>query len=124
MATWTYETMITPLIPHTIMEKGYADGVHKIYRIRPIADYVLHDNTMDFPAIDENTMEVIGTKFGYSPSSVYVTCGANYDFTTHTVTDENGNTYTAYGDRDFFAKPESDVPADQIFGNNNDHEVM
>lgn len=126
MATWTYEIMATPLIPNTIMEKGYADGIHKIYRIKPIADYVLHDNALDEPLFDENTMESIGVKFGYSPSSVYVTCGANYDFTAHTVTDENGNTYTAYGNRDFFAIPESNVPADQIFGggDNNDHETM
>ena len=124
MATWTYETMATPIIPNTIMEKGYADGTHKIYRIKPIANYVLHDNTLDIPEINEETMEET-IKFGYSPYGFYKSCGANYDFTTHTVTDENGNTYTAYGNRDFFAVPESDVPADQIFGvDEPEHEVM
>ena len=119
----TYEDLAQTLIPNTTMQKMLTDGVHKAYRIKPIANYVLHDNTMDFDELDENTMEET-RKFGYSPSSVYVTCGANYDFSTHTVTDERGNTYTAYGNRDFFAIPESDVPADQIFGSgDNNHEI-
>lgn len=117
-----YENVEPSLIPNTIMQKGILNGVHKSYHIYPIANYVLHDNTMDFADLDENTMEET-LKFGYSPSSVYVTCSANYDFSTHTVTDENGNTYTAYGNRDFFAIPESDVPADQIFGGDNNHEI-
>lgn len=120
---FTYED-ITTLIPNTTMQKIYIDEVHKGYRIQPIANYVLHDNAMDIDIFDEEGENVIGKTFGYSPDSVYVTCGANYDFTTHTVTDDNGNTYTAYGNRDFFAVPESDVPADQIFGVDNEHEVM
>ena len=111
------------LIPNTTMVKGILNGVHKTYEITPCENYVLHDNTMDFPYQDPETMEET-QKFGYSPSSVYVSCGANYDFTPHTVTDENGNTYTAYGNRDFFAIPESSVPSDQIFGVDNEHEVM
>lgn len=122
----TYEDVTPSFILNTTMQKMLTDGVHKAYRIKPIANYVLHDNTLDEPLFDENTMESIGVKFGYSPSGVYVTCGANYDFTTHTVTDENGNAYTAYGNRDFFAVPENSVSADQIFGggNDNEHEVM
>ena len=123
MAT-TFEEMATSLIPNTTMRKRLVDGVHKSYHIQPISGYVLHDNTMDYINIDPNTYEET-TKFGYSPSSVYVTCGASYDFSTHTVTDENGNAYTAYGNRDFFAVLESEVPADQIFGGgDNDHEIM
>ena len=122
--TISYEDVTPSLIPNTTMRKMLIDGVHKTYHIYPIANYVLHDNTLDFEEYDEITMQVIGTKFGYSPSGFYKSCGANYDFTAHTVTDENGNTYTAYGNRDFFAVPESDVPADQIFGVGNDHEVM
>lgn len=125
MPTITYEDITPSLIPNTTMQKWIMDGVHRAYRIYPIADYVLHDNTLDEPLFDENTMESIGVKFGYSPSGVYVTCGANYDFTAHTVIDENGVSHTAYGNRDFFAVPENTVPADQIFGDtNNDHEVM
>ncbi len=111
----TYED-ITTLIPNTTMQKMYINEVHKGYRIKPMTNYVLHDNTLDYDVLDETHLTVIGRNFGYSPDSVYVTCGANYDFTPHIVTDENGNTYTAYGTRDFFAVPQSDVPADQIFG--------
>ena len=120
---FTYEDMAVSLIPNTTMQKMYLDGVLRVYRIKPIANYVLHDNTMDFPDINFATMEET-LKFGYSPSSVYVTCGANYDFSTHTVTDENGVSYTAYGNRDFFAIPESNVPADQIFGVTDKPEIM
>lgn len=41
------------------------------------------------------------------------------------MTDENGVTFTAYGSRAFFARPASEVPADQIYGGiDDDHEVM
>lgn len=119
----TYEEVTPSLIPNTTMRKMFINGVHKTYHIYPIENYVLHDNGLDYVVPDPNTMEET-QKFGYSPSGVYVSCAATYDFSTHTVTDENGNTYTAYGDRDFFAIPESDVPSDQIFGVDNDHEVM
>lgn len=121
----TYEEVTPSLIPNTIMRRSLLNGVHKSYTIQPIANYVLHDNTLNTDILDETGINVIGQKFGYSPSSVYKSCSANYDFTPHTVTDENGNTYTAYGNRDFFAVPESDVPADQIFGvDEPEHEVM
>ncbi len=120
----TCEILSQTLIPNTVMRKMLVDGVHKGYSIQPISGYVLHDNTMDIDIIDEATYEVVGRKFGYSPSSVDVTCGLNYDFSTRTVTGENGNTYTAYGDREFFAVLESTAPADQIFGGGDDHEVM
>ena len=101
----TYENLTQTLIPNTIMRKMLIDGVHKGYSIQPIENYVLHDNVMDYPYQDPETMEET-LKFGYSPSSVYKSCSANYDFTPHTVTDENGNIYTAYGNRDFFSIPE------------------
>ena len=120
-----FEEVTPSLIPNTTMKKGILNGVHKNYQITPLDGYVLHDNTLNLDVFDDITFEVIGVKFGYSPSSHYTTCSANYDFTTHTVTAENGVSYTAYGNRDFFAIPESTVPADQIFGgSNNDHEVM
>ncbi len=107
MAVWTYEEITPTLIPNTIMHKGFADGVHKIYKIQPNPNYVLHENLLDEEFFDEVTMKKTVVKFCYRPSSVFVTCRAGYDFTAHTVTDENGNTYTAYGNRDFFAIPEN-----------------
>ena len=105
----TYENLSISPIPNTVMQKMYIGGVHKAYSIKPILGYVLHDNTMDIEIRDESTMEVIGKEFGYSPSTVDVTCGASYDFAEHTITDENGNTFVAYGNRDFFAVPEGEV---------------
>lgn len=120
----TYADVTPSLIPNTIIRKMLIDGVHKTYQIFPATNYVLHDNTMDIDVIDKATYEVIGKKFGYSPYGVYVSCGANYDFTAHTVTDENGDIFTAYGNREFFAVLESEVPADQIFGGGNNHETI
>jgi len=119
-----YEDLPKPLIPNTAMRKMIIDGAHKGYSIQPLNGFKLHDNTIDIDIIDEATLEVTGKQFGYSPSSVDVTCGASYDFVAHTVTDKNGNTYTAYGDREFFAVLESNVPDVQIFGGGNDHEII
>lgn len=104
-----YEDLPQTLIINTSMQKMFIDGVHKGYSIRPLGGFKLHDNAIDVDIIDKATAEVTGKQFGYSPSSVDVTCGAGYDFTTRTVTDENGNTFVAYGNRDFFAVPESEV---------------
>ena len=120
-----YAPIEPSLIPNTEMKVRSTDGgvTLRTIWVKPISGYVLHDNTLDIDVFDEKYENVIGKKFGYSPSCVYVTCGASYDFTTHTVTDENGNTCTAYGNREFFAKLESEVPADQIFGVDNDREA-
>lgn len=66
-----------------------------------------------------------GTKCQLQGNPVRVVkCGYNYDFTPVTVTDENGVTHTGYGSREFFARPQSEVPADQIFTlPGNDHEI-
>lgn len=103
MARWTYETMAQSLIPNTTMRKGYADGVHRIYEIEPNEQYVLHDKDLDEVEYDENGEPIRAIKLGYYP--MYVSCGANYDFTPVTVTDENGVNHTAYGSREFFARP-------------------
>jgi hypothetical protein len=119
---YTYENVTPSLIPNTTMQKRLLNGVHKSYLIAANDGYVLHDKANDYPEFDEN-MEIIGQHLGYAAGTV--TCGANYDFSPVTVTDENGVEHTAYGSREFFARPESEVPADQIFGGgNNDHEVM
>ena len=39
----------------------------------------------------------------------YTTCGANYDFTPVEIVDENGVTFTAYGERQFAARMEADI---------------
>ncbi len=121
----TYEDVNPTLIPNTTMQKMLSNGAHRTYIITPIEGYVLRDKENDAPMIDEITGEIIGTKFCYA--SMGASCGASYDFTPVQVTDENGVTHTAYGSREFFARPESEVPADQIFGggeDNNDHEIM
>lgn len=124
MAVYTYEDVIPSLIPNTDMQKMYIDGVHKVYVIAPIDGYVLHDAATNEEEIDPDTLEPTGRIiFRYASGSA--SCGANYDFTPLQVTDENGVTHTAYGaQREFFARPESEVPADQIYGGGNDHEVM
>lgn len=119
---WIYETVTPTLIPNTTVEKGFLNGVHKVYRITPNEGYVLHDKARDFEVLDPETYEPIGIALGYSTADS--SCGAAYDFSPVTVTDENGVSFTAYGSREFAARLESDVPADQIFGGGNDHEIM
>ena len=122
MATWTYEDVTPSLIPNTTMKKGFADGVHRVYVIHPIDGYILHDVGFDIAEIDPETGEQTSYSLGYTTAGA--SCGASYDFSTSTVTDENGNTLTAYGERQFFARLASDVPSDQIFGGGNNHEIM
>lgn len=118
MALITREDVIPSLIENTTMQKLLRDGVHQAYFIAPIDGYVLHDNAMDWHEIDEVTLQEGELVRGYAVGSV--SCGANYDFNTVTMIDG----YTAVGAREFFARPRSEVPEDQIFGGGNDHEVM
>lgn len=122
--TYTYEDVIPTLIPNTTMQKRLLNGVHRSYVITPLDGYVLRDKANDEEEVDLNTLEPTG-RILFNYASGDTTCGANYDFTPLQVTDENGVTHTAYGaQREFFARLASEVPADQIFGDNNDHEVM
>ncbi len=108
MATITYEDVIPSPIENTTVVKGLLNGNHRNYRITPNDGYVLHDNARDWIETDPVTGDTIVVK-GYSRGTV--SCGASYDFV------ENS--------REFYAVPESSVPADHIFGiGNNDHEVM
>lgn len=108
MAVITYEEVNPSLIANTTMVKGLVDGVHRNYRISPIDGYVLHDKANDWTTIDPVTNEEV-INLGYSRGTV--SCAANYDFVANP--------------REFYAVPESSVPADQIFGGtDNDHEVM
>jgi hypothetical protein len=100
MATWTYVN-IEPIVPNTVLEESYADGVFRGYRIGPNTGYVMHDVNYDTD------------RLGYRASAG--TVGASYAWTPVEMLDEAGNTVTAYGDRQFFTKLATDVPADQIF---------
>ncbi len=106
----TYEDVIPTLIPNTAMQKRIIDGVWKTYVINPAEGYVVHDNAFDWTEPDEITGEeipVLGHKIGEC------SCGANYDFTTTQVTAVNGQVVTAYGSREFYAIPASEVPQDE-----------
>ena len=111
----TYEDVIPPLIENTIMRKALINGVHKQYTIEAIDGYVLHDARLDYqssdpetgePLFDEDGNELITEGF----ATGMVSCRWDYDFTTN-----------PWG---FYAVPEDSVPADQIFGGGNNHEVM
>ena len=122
MAT-RYEDIET-LIPNTTMKKFYINEVFRTYNITPIDGYVLHDNTFDINVYDEMTGEPTGeVLLGYRPTMA--SCGYNYDFTPVEMQDDEGNTVTAYGSRQFFAKLASEVPENQIFGvTEPEHEIM
>jgi hypothetical protein len=119
---FTYEDLIPSLIPNTTMQKSLLDGVLRAYRITPNEGYVLHDKARD---IDEFNPETNEREFylGYTRSTV--SCGFNYDFSPVEVVDENGVIRTGYGAlRELFAIPESEVPADHIFGITDRPEIM
>ena len=114
----------TAIVPNTTMQI-YVDneGVQSRYRITPNEGYVMHDNTYDEPIFNEETHEETGEVIlGYRPTTA--TVGMNYDFSITEMLDEAGNTVQAYGARQFYTKLATDVPENQIFGDNNEHEVM
>ena len=109
MAIITYEDVIPTPIANTTIQKRLADGVHRQYVVAPIDGYVLHDNRGCWTTIDENMGEEVTLHAFYSGNC---TTGATYDFVA--------NPY------EFYAVPETEAPADQIFGGgaNNNHETM
>ena len=104
MENLTYDIMSPSPIPNTVVKKMYKDGVHLYYHIQAIEGYTLHDKVRDGADIDPITMEET-KRLGYTTD--YTTCGANYDFTPVEIVDENGNTFTAYGEREFAARMEA-----------------
>ena len=100
----------TPIIENTTMQI-YVDGngEQRVYFIKPINGYVLHDSRKDWTDIDPETNEEILFE-GFSTYGVSVPI--TYDFEANPF-----NLYT---------KLASEVPADQIFGGGNEpeHEVM
>jgi hypothetical protein len=117
-----YEPITPSYVPNTIMRKYINDNSGEVIalRIKPIDGYLLHLKDLDIPEYDETLMEETGVILrGYSAAER--SCGVNYDWENTTVIDG----YTAYGSREFFARPIDEVPENQIFGGrNNDHEVM
>lgn len=94
----TYEPVNPSPVANTTLVKGLLNGIHKNCRISPIEGYVLHDNVRDWTEADPITGEEI-LKLGYTTGTA--SCKADYDFTANP--------------RAFYAVPQGDVPADQIF---------
>lgn len=103
----TYEEMNPSPIENARVQKSFRDGVLKAYYINSNSGYVLHDNARDWMDEDPETGEEV-LKLGFTRGTA--SCGANYDFATNP--------------RGFYAIPKNEVPADQIFGAGNNHEVM
>lgn len=83
--TVTYEDVTPPIIANTIMQKRFIDGVFKVYTIKAIDGYVLHDNTLDYQSSDHITGEPLFDEdgnalitLGYATGTK--TCAASYDF--------------------------------------------
>ena len=105
-----YEVMEQPLIPNTTMTRKLNNGALIAYDIAPNEGYVLHDKLLDEETVDLETFEPTGeVKLGYYPIARSI--GANYDFDNTTTIDG----CTAYGEREFFARPASEVAADQTY---------
>ena len=98
-----------PTIPNTTITLHHS-GLG--YVITPNDGYVLHHSSRDWTETDPLTMEQTFYR-GYGRSS----CSAplNYNFDETTIIDD----YTAYGRFEIFARPESEVPENQIFGGGN-----
>ncbi len=107
-----YLVDVTPVYENTTMKASYNDSnILRTYRIYPIEGYVLHASTLDREVIDEETGEPTGEiLLGYYPYPAFGTVPYNYDF--------------AANPKQFYAVPEDSVPADQIFNNGGNHEVM
>jgi hypothetical protein len=95
---------VEPIIPNTIMQLRVVDSKPQTYWIKPIDGYELHDKQFDTTnyetVIDEESGEETITEsltLGYRES--VASCSARYDFTTHEVIDESGQTFIAYGNR-------------------------
>ena len=107
MAVITRQEVIPTPVENATVVKAFVDGVHRQYEITPNAGYVLHDKVRDWTETDFETGEEI-VKLGYT--TINASCPATYDFVANP--------------REFYTAPADSVPADQIFGVSNDHEVM
>lgn len=102
---------VTPIIENTRMEAYYnSSNVLRTYFIYPNEGYVLHDTQYDEIVLDDHGNETGEVILGYLPYPSFVTVMYNYDFVANP--------------RELYCVPADTVPADQIFNNGNDHEVM
>jgi hypothetical protein len=101
---------VTPVFENTTMQASYnSSNVLIGYRVSPCEGYVLHSSSFDDPVIDEETgLETGEVILGYIDSFVGLT--RNYNFETNPL--------------NIYAVLKTEVPADRIFGVDNDHEVM
>lgn len=97
----------TPVYENTTMNKVFINEVHKLYEIKAVDGYVLHDKNLDIVIEDEfgNTH----CELWYTPNEV--SCLTNYDFVANP--------------REFYTVPRNTISEDVILGgSNNDHEIM
>lgn len=90
--------------PHIDIYRRYVDGVFSGYNVLAHEGYVFYDTTANNTEPDPDTMEEIPVVYYYTSRIL-----------------------TRYFNMDNFslvAVPRDSVPADMIFGTNNDHEVM
>ncbi len=90
--------------PNIDIYRRYTDDVFKGYKVLAQDGYVFYDTTANDTMIDPDTWEEIPVTFYYTIR--YLTPYHNMD------------------DFSLVAVPRDSVPADMIFGANNDHEVM
>ena len=96
------ETVTPSPISNATVERLFtADGKIEFFSIYPNEGYILHDKVRD--TTDESPLAgAVDTVLGYTEHRI--TCAASYDFSPVTVIDEDGNSHTAYGAREFFAR--------------------
>lgn len=102
MAVFTYEIATDIVLPNITVERQYVDGVHNAYRVRPNEGYVLHNSDLDVSYEDPDG-NIIHEQYYYRETVIPV---------QYPVSMWNWE-----------AVPESDVPADMIFGIGDDHET-
>lgn len=92
------------VIDNVLIENIVLNGNQTGYRLTPNSGFVLHNKLRNITELDGS----VTRRYGTGPTTVNV----NYDFNTTTVIDG----YTAYGPNEYFARPRSEVAADQIYG--------
>ena len=92
------------------------------YNVTPNEGYVMHDKAYDEAEVDEAFIPTGNIILGYRPTTASI--GLNNDLSARTMLDEAGNEVTAYTEREFFCKLRSEVPENQIFGVDEEHEIM
>lgn len=117
--------METTYIENTTMERIINSlGNHTQYAITPNENYVLHDNRLDTYDIFDENGNPIGEpiELGYYPTTR--TVSVNYDFDNVVVGIDGNTTVNKVGEFELYAILRSEVPENQIFSNDTEHEVM